>query len=510
MGWGSMADTGAEAALGRGGGTGAAGGIGGTGATGAAGVTGGTGAVGAAGATGGTGAVGAAGAPGGTGAAGQAGPVGDASLATRRRTSPDVVRTLSATDPSPTTSVRRPRPPSAACGPVARTSPVIVWASRRTGLSVTTSTSPDTELRAVTCADGEPRLHAEIAAGAARLDRLGAAPGHGGVRTRCAPRGRYSPMRRRPRRRTSSPPAPGRPRSRSGGLPDAVAQRLAPARPVASTLPLIVRSEIAAVRGTSMSRSGDGRPKICSGPKADAPRLRRGCGRRRARPRCGGLPVQRAAVAGPGRSTRSPSTPRRRRSAVATRTMSTVAAWLERELADGGAGARGVGHSGGPPESRGWPRRPPRRSGRGPAKALEDVAPCRPGSPRQWSRQRAGQRAGQRRPEPGPARRGAPNPSGAHERLDAGPDRGVADAGAPAPCRGRLPRLRRKLSRTTRLLAGEPGVPPDPELALDGGGAGHRSAGGSRRARPQQTGQVAMTSCGTDRTSHISSCFSSL
>ena len=38
-------------------------------------------------------------------------------------------RTLNATDPSPTTSVRRPRPPSAAWGPLAFTSPGIVRAS---------------------------------------------------------------------------------------------------------------------------------------------------------------------------------------------------------------------------------------------------------------------------------------------------------------------------------------------------------------------------------------------
>ena len=40
----------------------------------------------------------------------------------------------------------------------------------------------------------------------------------------------------------------------------------------------------------------------------------------------------------------------------------------------------------------------------------------------------------------------------------------------------RLPRLRRKLSSTGDLLAGQARKAADPELALDGGPAVHRSA----------------------------------
>ena len=64
----------------------------------------------------------------------------------RSRTPPDVVRTDTRTEPSPTTRIRRPRPPSDWWAPVTRTSPAIVWVSIRTGLPVAISTSPETEL----------------------------------------------------------------------------------------------------------------------------------------------------------------------------------------------------------------------------------------------------------------------------------------------------------------------------------------------------------------------------
>ena len=88
------------------------------------------------GATGGAGATG-----GGRRDRGRPGATGDRARRLRRarparsRMSPDVVRTDSPTTRRPTTSVRRPRPPSAVRVPFARTSPAIVWVSMRTGLA---------------------------------------------------------------------------------------------------------------------------------------------------------------------------------------------------------------------------------------------------------------------------------------------------------------------------------------------------------------------------------------
>ena len=171
-----------------------------------------------------------------------------------------------ATEPSPTTSVRPRLPLSVTCFPLARTSPAIVSTWSRTGLAVTTSTSPETELISWVDPDASsPSIRTSPLVVPASI------ASSRGARTRRSPETVRAPSVIDPvASRTTSPDMVSsctRPASTASRMsPEAEAHRLSPAMPVASTSPLIVRRAIDAPRGRSMSRSGERRVETWNGP----------------------------------------------------------------------------------------------------------------------------------------------------------------------------------------------------------------------------------------------------
>ena len=371
-----------------------------------------------------------------------------------------MVRTLTATDPLPTTSVRRPRPPSAVCGPFALTSPAIVWVSRRTGLPVTTSTSPRDGADRVALPGAEVGLDPDVAARRAGVEPVEArrpdleVAGHGPPDQGDRRRGLDDRVARH-RLQLHRPADTASRRS-----PDVDAQRLAPPIPTASTSPLSVRNESAAVRGMSMSRSGERRRMDHERSEADAA-LAVADPDDAGRGLDADLAVQRAAVAGPDDD------------AVAVDPAEPHV-------------ARAPGDVHGPPGragARGWRRwrdgvrhrtfLPSARMASAASSALSSWRARRSRMSRRpaWisSAVAVGRGAGPRRPD-GSGLVAGPEPEGAHKRLDAGADRRVADPELPLHV-AEVAAAAQEALEDLRLLAGEAGEPPDPELALDGGPA---------------------------------------
>ena len=379
--------------------------------------------------------------------------------------------------PSPTTSVRRPRPPSVRWVPLARTSPAIDWVSRRTALGVVSSTSPLTELIAWSAPSpsSASTRTSPLVVDAARTSNRRPRE-RSGRRTPSGPGARSARLAS-----TSTSPdidstVTGPPSTWRRTSPDAVAQRLAPATPVASTSPLIVRSAIVA-RARDLDLEV-GRLVGCAAGTARA-------GSRRRCRASGPCPAAASIV-------KSSS------SVLAAEAADGDDVALDAAHQDAAGGERGCSTS--PPGSSGSSRAVGAWRGRAghrtvlPSARMASAASSALSS---WlaSRSRTSRRPAcdvlggggrvERRRRARPPRRwmgvvrlvARAEAEGADERLDPGPDGGVADAELALHV-AEVAAAAEEALEHLGLLAGQAGEPADAELALDASSRSRRTEGG--------------------------------